>query len=391
MAQGTTFDSIVLGVGAMGSAALYHLARRGQRVLGLERFALGHDRGSSHGRTRVIRKAYFEHPDYVPLLHRAYELWDALAAESGQALFDRTGLLLAGPPGDAVLAGVRRTAAQHGLAIEELSAAERARRFPGLVCAPESEALFERDAGYLRVEACVRAHAALAERHGATLLTGAEVRAIHLDGAGVRVETAAGRFQAGSLVVSAGAYSGALLPELALPLVVRRKVQLWYDAAPALHRDAGFPVFLVSDAALGGIFYGFPALDGADGEGLKVAEHSGGEAVPDPLLVDRGLRADDEVRVRAFLQRHLPGVASARARRHEVCLYTMTPDEHFVLDRHPRHPQLVYAAGFSGHGFKFAAVVGEALADLALRGQTALPIDFLQAQRFAVPLGTSAR
>ena len=393
------YDVIVVGVGGMGSAACYHLARRGVRVLGIERFTLGHDRGSSHGQTRVIRRAYFEHPDYVPLLNRAYQLWDELSQEAGEVLFPRTGLLLCGPPGSELLEGVRRTAVQHGLDIAALTGEEAARRFPAFCVPPGHDVLFEADAGYLRVEASVRAHAALAERHGAALWTSCSVRSFSFSGGAARVETDRGTVEAGALVVCGGAFSAPILKDLALPLTVLRKVLLWYDAPdPRLRRDAGFPVFLASDDQQGGDFYGFPVLPGvADGEGLKVAEHSGGEPLgsaersgapcsDDPLAVDRSLRPADPERCAAFLRRYVPSMAASVAagpRRHDVCLYTMTPDGDFIVDRHPEQPALCYAAGFSGHGFKFASVMGEALADLATQGRTDLPIGFLRRDRFS--------
>jgi monomeric sarcosine oxidase len=371
-------DTIVIGVGGMGSAALCQLARRGQRVLGLERFALGHDRGSSHGETRIIRKAYFEHPDYVPLLQRAYDLWDELAAEVGTDLFARVGLLILGGAEGEVVRGVRLAAERYALPVAELALKEVRRRFPAFVPRPGQVALFEADAGFLRVEACVRAYAARAEALGATILQDTRVLRIEVQGGGVEVHTDRGRFSAGSVVLCGGAYTDELLGPLWAarhggrpPLRVLRKVAHWHRAeSPAL--GPGCPVFAMDDDE--GFFYGFPA----NGQGeVKVAEHTGGQPVADPAAVDRSLHPEDEARVDAFLSTYVRGVG-ARA-RHAVCLYTMTPDEHFLIDR--LGERVVYAAGFSGHGFKFASVVGEALADLAEQGGTDLPIGFLGAGR----------
>jgi monomeric sarcosine oxidase len=370
-------DCIVLGTGGVGSAALHHLARRGARALGIERFAPGHDRGSSHGETRIIRLAYFEHPDYVPLLRRAYALWEELEARCGLRLYHETGLLEVGPRAGVVVPGVLASARRHALEVEALEPREAERRFPGFRIPDGMAVVFERRAGYLRVEDCVRAHAGEAVRLGARLATGETVLRWRVDGAGVEVETDRATHRAARLVVAAGAWAGGLLAELGVRLEVRRKTLLWYRTLSPRHREAeGGPGFFYETP--GGLFYGFPELRGGE---LKVAEHSGGEAVADPLAVDRSLRDADRAPVEAFLRRCVPGVASDGCLRHAVCLYTMSPDEHFVVDRVPAHPQVSFAAGLSGHGFKFTSVLGEVLADLALDGGTELPIGFLSCER----------
>jgi monomeric sarcosine oxidase len=369
-------DCIVLGTGGVGSAALHHLARRGARALGIDRFAPGHDRGSSHGETRIIRLAYFEHPDYVPLLRRAYELWQELEERCGGKLYHETGLLQVGPPGGTVVPGVLASARQHALEVEPLAPPEAERRFPGFRIPDDMSAVFERRAGYLRVEDCVRAHAAQAVRLGARLATGETVLGWRADGAGVAVETDRATHRAARLVVAAGAWSGDLLADLGVRLEVRRKTLLWYPTRSARQREEhGGPGFFYETSR--GLFYGFPEIGGE----LKVAEHSGGESVADPLGVDRSLRPSDREPVEAFLRRYVPGVSSGDCLRHAVCLYTMSPDEHFVVDRHPGHPQVSFASGLSGHGFKFTSVLGEILAGLALDGRSALPIGFLSCDR----------
>lgn len=375
------FDFIVIGGGGVGSAAVFHLAERGARVLGLDRFPPGHDRGSSHGRTRIIRQAYYEHPDYVPLLFRAYELWTDLGQRIGRPLLHEIGLLQAGPLNSGVLAGVRRSAQQHRLKIDELSAAELMRRYPGFRVSDDWAGLFEPRAGYLEVEACVVAHLEQAQRLGAELRTGITVNGWRDIPGGIEVATDAGEFRARALLIAAGAWSGQLLKELAVPLVVRRKPQYWYPALFTHQAEHGCPAFLFDTPD--GIFYGLPQVDGrgAAGDGLKAAEHSGGQTVGDPLHVDRAFDAADNARVESFLASHLPGVAR-KLLRHSVCMYTLTPDEHFVVDRHPQDPRVVFAAGLSGHGFKFTCVLGEALADLAMNGTTSLPIGFLSLARF---------
>jgi sarcosine oxidase len=372
------FDAIVIGVGGMGSAALYQLARRGLNVLGIEQFHIGHDRGSSHGQTRIIRKAYFEHPDYVPLLHRAYEQWHELEREVGRELFCRTGLLLIGPPEGPIVAGVKRAARQHGLDIQSLSRREMDARFPVFRFDRDDEALFEFNAGFLRVEACVEAFAAQAMAHGATILTETAVESWSADG-DIRVRTSKGEFAAKSLVICAGPWAGKILADLKLPLEVRRKVVCWFDTVdPRYDVQHSCPVFGFDTAA--GFIYGFPVIDH---RGLKLANHSGGKLVFRPEEMDRELHPNDVMPLQRFLENHLPCVRSV-VKEHSVCMYTMTPDEHFIIDRHPGHSNVFFAAGFSGHGFKFVPIVGSVLADLVIDGGTKEPIAFLSVSRSAL-------
>jgi monomeric sarcosine oxidase len=374
------FDVIVIGTGGMGSAAALHLARRGVRVCGLDRFPPGHDRGSSHGQTRLIRLAYYEHPDYVPLLRRAYELWRDLETAAGRPLLVESGLLLAGPPESAVVRGTVESAEVHALPLERLDHAEAARRWPQVRLPDGWSVVHEPRGGYLMVEDCVRAHAAAAAQAGAVLEAGRTVLGWRATpGGGAVVETDAGDYAADRLVVAAGSWAADLarLPEV--PLRVLRKSLFWYEpavAARAKHAAGRLPCFGFDGPE--GFFYGFPALAGA---GLKIAEHTGGTPVADPLAVDRGVVAAERARVEAVLTARLPGVGTQLA-AHAACLYTMSPDGHFLVGLHPHHPQVVVAAGFSGHGFKFAAVMGEILADLATAGRSSLPIGFLAPTRF---------
>lgn len=373
------FDTIVIGAGAMGSAACYHLARRGLRVLALEQYEIVHDRGSSHGQTRIIRRSYFEHSDYVPLLNRAYELWSELEAESDRTLLQRVGLLLVGRPHGPVVPGVQRVAREHGLHLESLSVDELPRRFPGFAARPDQTVLFELDAGVLRAEECVRTHLELALRHGATIISGQRVRDWSAGPAGVRVRTEDAEFAGGSLVIAGGAWSGRLLAGLGLPLEVRRKVQLWFATDnPAHDVLRGCPAFAFDLDE--GFFYGMPATEAGV---MKVAEHTGGEPVSDADALDRELRPEDLEPVQRFNAAHLPGVRPL-VHHHSVCMYTMTPDQHFVIDRHPQHENVAFAAGFSGHGFKFSPLVGSILSDLVLYGRTSEPIAFLSLSRAAL-------
>ena len=367
-----TYDVIVIGTGGVGSVAAMHLVGRGVRVLGLDRFPPGHDRGSSHGQTRVIRLAYFEHPDYVPLLRRAYELWADLESVSGKKLYYPVGLLQIGPPHGEIIQGVRDSAQQHRLAIENLSPEQVAERFPAFRCAADHEAVFEQNAGYLLVEPCVVAHATEAIRRGATFRCGEAVQTWRADGNGVHVTTDCETYSADRLVITAGAWAGNLLADLKFPLTVLRKPLYWFAPAENItHDPRTFPCFLYDLPA--GCFYGFPQLDE---RGVKVAQHSGGTPVNDPLKVSRDLDPEDLKSVARFVEGWLPSVTTQLV-DHATCMYTMSANSRFIVDRHPEHPQVCFAAGLSGHGFKFTTVLGEILCDLALRGASRLPIEFL--------------
>ncbi len=371
----SAFDVIVLGVGGVGSAALDQLAQRGSYVLGLDRFPPGHDRGSSHGRTRLIRQAYYEHPDYVPLLKRAYELWSDLSKRARKTLYHEVGVLCAGRPDRPVVSGVLASARQHSLEVEPLSANDIASRFPGFRVPEPLTAVFERHAGYLDCEDAVRAAADQAVKNDAFLQTDANVIEWKPEGSGVAVRTDRTTYHAGSLVVAAGAWSGPLLADLGVGFEVLRKSFYWFEAPETYAAERGAPGFIFETDA--GNFYGFPDIAK---QGLKLGEHTGGLPVSDPLVVDRSPDADETARIERFLSAHLPDV-TRRQLHFATCLYTLSPDRNFVIDRHPEHPQVSFAAGLSGHGFKFVPVLGEALADLAERGKTKLPIGFLSCRR----------
>ena len=371
-----TYDVIVLGVGGFGSGALYHLARRGLRALGIERFSIAHDRGSSHGESRIIRKAYIEHPDYVPLVTAAYDLWSDLEAESNAALFHRTGLVIAGPPNGEAIRGTRLAAKLHNLDISEVPVAEVHSRFPGFKFPGGDAVMFDADAGYLEVENCVRTHADCARSRGAVIREQESVIAWSSDGRRVRVRTDRAEYEAAGLILAAGAWSSRILGDLSIPLTVLRKPVFWHPARGSEYDlRRGAPTFYFEQPD--GHFYGFPAIDGTT---IKVAEHTGGSAVADPLLIDRDVHRADIEPVARFVAACLPN-ASPQFIRHSVCMYTMTPDHHFIVDRHPQFANVVLGAGFSGHGFKFTTVLGAALADLATDGRTAFPIQFLSLDR----------
>jgi sarcosine oxidase len=354
----------------MGSAAAWALGKRGVRTLALEQFEPGHARGSSHGQSRLIRQAYFEHPDYVPLLRRAYELWDELDATTGTRHFHRQGVVMFGDPDGTVLAGVRRSSELYGVPVEPLAADEAARRYGGAFAVPPGHVgVLEPDAGYLEVERCVRSMTQCAMNQGVTLRSNERVIAVHTHADGVEVETETGRYAAARLVITAGPWSARFLPQVAAKLSVHRVALYWLEAPEAYDASTGLPCFGFD--LPDGFYYGVPAIDA---RGVKVGLHLPREHVEDPNTLDRRLHADECDRLIAFARHCLPGVRPVMT-DHATCMYTMTPDEHFVIDN---DGPVAFAAGFSGHGFKFATVVGELLADLATTGRSELPAAFLR-------------
>jgi sarcosine oxidase len=374
-----THDVIVAGLGGMGSAAVYQLAGRGQRVLGLERFSPAHDRGASHGRSRIIRQAYFEGSEYVPLLLRAYELWEQLEEETGQRLMTLTGGLMIGREDGELVSGSVRSAEEHGLPYEKLDAAEIRRSFPAYAPAPGTVALYEEKAGFVRPEETVKAHLDRASSSGADLRFGEPVLSWEASGDGVRVETPKSSYEAGRLVISPGAWAPQLLADLDLPLEVIRQVMFWYEPKNGLEPflPERFPIF-IWEPEDGNMFYGFPAQD-AD-RGVKAAFFRAGGVPTSPDTIDREVHEEEIGFLRGYLEEYVPELAG-RCLDARACMYTNTPDEHFVISAHPGHPQVVIACGFSGHGYKFCSVVGEILADLAIEGSTRYPIDLFSPAR----------
>jgi sarcosine oxidase len=375
--SGTHWDVIVVGVGAMGAATCRELARRGHRVLGLEQFRLGHSRGSSHGQTRVIRTAYYEHPVYVPMVQRAFELWYDLEQQTGVKLLTECPCLNIGRRDSELITGVRRAASEHRLLVEELSAAEFSRRFPPFQFDQGYCGIFERQAGFLDVEACVRALIRAARRLGAIILSEVQVAAWRVTSTGVEVETSIGKLTADRLVLTAGPWTRSLLQQLNCPLTVMRQTLLWFGTRDdRIFRRDRFPIYLAETPA--GAFYGLPVINAF---GHKVARHYGTTEVDGPEAVERSVSPDDVQPVQSFLAAHLPAV-DGPCRFAQVCMYTLTPDRHFILDLHPQHSQVAIAAGFSGHGFKFTPVIGQIMADLAANGRTDWPTEMFRMLRF---------
>ena len=371
------WDVIVLGLGAMGSATALQLARRGCRVLGFDRFSPPHPHGSTHGESRIIREAYFESPLYVPLVQRAYELWDELERESGARLFLQTGGLMIGPGDSEIVQGARHSAELHRLPHEILGAADVRRRFPALQPPDDWRAVWEARAGVLFPERCVEAQLRGATARGAEVHVNEPVERWEPDGDGVRVWTARGEYCAGALVITAGAWLGQFAPGLRLPLRVERQVMFWFDALtnPADFRPERCPIH-VWEYEPGKHFYGLPDV----GTGSKLAVHHEGPTVS-PDAVDRTLGEAETNKMQSLVRRYLPGLNPA-VRSFAVCLYTDTPDQHFLIDRHPEFPQVWLGSPCSGHGFKFASAVGEVLADLALTGRSRFDLELFRLGRW---------
>jgi len=376
------YDVIVAGLGGMGSAAAYHLAARGERVLGLERYTPAHDRGSSHGQSRIIRLAYSEDPAYVPLVLRAYELWERLESETGEDLMTITGGLMIGPPGTRVFDGSKESAEKYDLPHEILDAAELKRRYPVFEPTPDTVALFEERAGFLRPEACVKAHLDRAASLGVDLRFEEEILSWEPTRSGVRVETASGGYEAERLVISAGAWAPRLLADLGLPLEVTRQILFWFDPKGGIEPFLSdrFPIF-IWEPEDGNSFYSIPAHDGPTG-GVKAAFFRADGKPADPEMIDREVHDEEVEFIRSYLARYVPDLDGDFLYA-KTCMYTNTPDEHFVISTHPNYPQVAIAAGFSGHGYKFCSVVGEILADLVTQGETYHPIDLFSPTRLA--------
>jgi sarcosine oxidase len=378
-------DVIVLGVGSMGSSTCYYLAKRGYRVLGLEQFDIPHDQGSHAGQSRIIRKAYFEHPDYVPLLQRAYENWKEIEAISGSQIYFPTGLLYAGKPNDVLIKGVRESATKYNVNVESLSISETKDRFPQFQIPEGYEVLVEPDAGFVTPERAVLLYVEQAIQAGANIHTKEKAISWKKEGEVITVTTNKETYTCKKLIITAGPWAGQLIPGFSKQLKVTRQVIAWINPKERKLFELGqFPCWLIDDHTQDGMYYGFPILPVAKFGapiGLKVALHYPGQ-VSDPDAVNRIPSIDDEAMLIDAIDKYLPqGYQSTHVLK--TCLYTNTPDENFVLDFLPGYnQQVVIAAGFSGHGFKFVSVVGEIMADLAQQGKTDLPIAFLNASRF---------
>lgn len=371
------YDVIVIGVGGMGSATAYHLARSGAKTLALEQFNIPNNLGSSHGVNRIIRLAYAEDPSYVPLLRRAYELWRDLERVAGEPLLFITGGVDAGPPEGGIVKGSLRACEIHKLAHEVLDADSLHDRFPGFRLAPDMVAVYQPDGGFVMSERSIVAHVTAALKLGAQIHGRERVLSWIADGTEVRVTTDRSEYQARRLIITAGPWAGSVVEDLAKLAVPERQVLAWIEPLrPDYFRLGAFPVFNMEGPE--GRFYGFP-IYGVPG--FKIGKyHHRKESVTDLSRMDRECHPEDERVLREGVRRYFPD-ANGPTMALETCLFTNSPDEHFIIDRHPTSPEVFIAAGFSGHGFKFCSVVGEILAALALEGRTPWDVSLFQLAR----------
>lgn len=393
-ANSEKLTTIIIGVGSMGAAACYELARRGQRVVGLEQFSIPHENGSHAGQSRIIRNAYFEHPDYVPLLKQSYRNWRAFEKQTGKKLYYQTGIVYFGKPDNENIRGIRNAARIHDLEIENWTRAEQRSRYPTFEVPDDFDTIFEPDAGFLTPERAIKVYVEEAVKLGAVVKTNTPVLSWRKDGDGITVVTADETYRCGKLIITAGAWTSRLIPQLNIELNVTRQYLAWVmPRDPDVFAADKFPCWFVEDPALG-TFYGFPYLSGKEfggfsdlparsvaQAGLKFAHHHPG-APCDPATPAPGISSPEEDILLNFLRTYLPAAGdNIVAIKH--CLYTYAPDTHFIIDFLPGYGKdVVIACGFSGHGFKFVPVVGEVLADFALDGKTELPVEFLGLERF---------
>src|SRR5687767_3820859 len=380
------YDIIVIGVGSMGASTCYFLSQRGYKILGLEQFDIAHEQGSHTGQSRIIRKAYFEHPGYVPLLNRAYENWKTFEAETGNTIYHQTGLFYAGNPDHIMVKGVKQSASSYNIPLENFKPASALKRFPQFNIPVDFEILFEPGAGFVTPEKTIMLYTKEAIKKGAEIHTKEKVLEWKKEGTVVIVITDKNIYRSNKLIITAGAWAGNMIPGLESKIKITRQFIAWIKPKK-LHDYTldNFPCWMIADDIKRGVYYGFPALPvKAFGgpEGLKLAHHYPGQ-VTDPDNVNRQTTNEDVENLKYVLEKYLPGTFDSVLTA-KTCLYANSPDEHFIIDKLPGYENHVtIACGFSGHGFKFVSVIGEILADLATEDKTSFPIEFLNANRFA--------
>lgn len=354
------YDVAIIGAGAMGSAAAYHLSATGKKILVIDQFAPPHQMGSSHGQSRIIREAYFESPLYVPLVQQAYTLWYELEKNYGKQLLLKTGGLMLGNAGSKVFEGAERSAAAFNIWYEVLQGNEIKKKFPAFRPLPGTIALYEKNAGILFPEECIKAHITLAQKSNTSFCFNEKVNAVNTENDAVQIITDKGAYYAEKLIITAGAWLNTLLPGLKLPLSVARQVLCWFNyqsSQPENFMPGKFPVYIWEYGA-GRMFYGFPSLENK----LKIAiHHEGKDTTAD--TVNRTVNSDEIEDIIAIAEKFLDAKLSFN--HAAVCMYTNTPSEDFIIDYHPHHQNIIIASPCSGHGFKFSSAIGKVLSDMA--------------------------
>lgn len=379
--QETIYDAIVIGVGSMGSSTCYHLAKQGYKVLGLEQFTIPHELGSHTGQSRIIRKAYFEHPNYVPLLHKAYANWKSLEEENGHQLYFKTGLLYFGPEEHLLIKGTKESAAKYSIDINEFTSEEQQDQFPQFSIPSDYSHLLEPDAGFISPERAILTYTSQALKHGAIIHSNEKTLEWKRENSAITVKTDKRTYRCKKLILTAGAWAQDFTSIQTLR--VTRQTIFWAaPKKPKAFELEQLPCWTIADPAVSGFYYGFPILPEAFGEpvGFKFAHHTLGEP-SNPDTVKRHVTKEEEEMIVSAIRHFLPD-GTGSIQQSKICLYTSSPDDHFILDFHPDNEDVVIAAGFSGHGFKFASVIGEILSQLAMEGKTSQPIEFLRADRF---------
>ncbi|OLS35882.1 N-methyl-L-tryptophan oxidase [Bacillus sp. MRMR6] len=381
-----TYDVIIIGAGSMGMAAGYYLSKRGKKTLLLDSFSPPHNKGSHHGETRIIRYAYAEGEEYVPFILKARDLWTELERMTGKQLLIPTGVLSVGNRESDFLKNVIASSNKYSLPLEVLEPLDVQNRWPHVTIPRDFVGCFEPTSGVLKCEESIKAYQELAEMNGATIQINSRVKEIMIHNEKVTVKTDDKTFYSDALVVSAGAWSGDLLSmlDLELPLTPIRKTFAWFDADENLYRSNSFPAFAFETPQ--GLYYGFPSIDGA---GLKVGRHDGGDPIhPDQEMLGFGALAEDEGDLVHFLEHYIPDIGQLKYGK--TCMYTVTPDEKFIIDLHPKYSNVAIAAGFSGHGFKFSSAVGQALSNLITSGKNDIDISQFSLNRFKHRDGSTA-
>jgi len=373
------YDVIIIGAGSMGMAAGYFLSKSGKKTLLLDSFNPPHNKGSHHGETRIIRYAYAEGEEYVPLILKAQELWNDLERATGKQLFIQTGVLGVGNEKSDFIQNIISSAKKYSLPLDVIDSNEVHNRWSGITLPNDSVGCFEPTSGVLKCEESIKAYQELAELNGATILTNSRVKEISIRDERVTIKADEQTFYSDALVISAGAWSGNLLSmlDLDIPLTPVRKTFAWFETNENIYNHNNFPAFAFETPQ--GLYYGFPSIDGF---GLKVGRHDGGEQInPDESMIGFGEIAEDEGDLVQFLNQYIPDIRQLKYGK--TCMYTLTPDDKFIIDLHPKYSNVAIAAGFSGHGFKFSSAVGQALSNLIISGKSEIDISQFSINRFS--------